>query len=36
MAAQNAAFDLIKWADALPRERAVTLYASTICYGLAS
>ncbi|WNO54977.1 TetR/AcrR family transcriptional regulator [Stakelama saccharophila] len=34
MAAQNAAFDLRKWASTMERERAVALYASTIAFGM--
>lgn len=34
MAMQNAAFDMRKWASAMPRERAVALYASTLAFGL--
>ncbi|OAN59974.1 TetR/AcrR family transcriptional regulator [Sphingomonas sp. TDK1] len=34
MALQNAAFDMRKWASTMPRERAVTFYASTLAYGL--
>ncbi|GAA4763894.1 TetR/AcrR family transcriptional regulator [Stakelama sediminis] len=34
MAAQNAAFDLRKWASAMPREKAVAFYASTIAFGM--
>ncbi|GGB32821.1 TetR family transcriptional regulator [Sphingomonas metalli] len=31
---QNAAFDMRKWASAMPRERAVAMYASTLLFGL--
>lgn len=34
MALQNAAFDMRKWAAAMPRERAVAIYASTLLFGL--
>lgn len=34
MSSLNAAFDLRRWASALPREDAVTLYASTLVNGL--
>ncbi|URW76533.1 TetR/AcrR family transcriptional regulator [Sphingomonas donggukensis] len=34
MSLQNAAFDMRKWASAMPRERAVRYYASTLMYGL--
>jgi len=34
MATLNAAYDLRSWASALPRERAVALYASTLATGL--
>jgi len=34
MALQNAAFDMRKWAAAMPRDRAVALYASTVLFGL--
>ena len=34
MAMQNAAFDMRKWASAMPRDRAVALYASTLMFGL--
>ena len=34
MALQNAAFDMRKWASAMPRERAVSFYASTLAFGL--
>lgn len=34
MALQNAAFDLRKWAAAMPRDRAVAMYASTLLFGL--
>jgi AcrR family transcriptional regulator len=34
MALQNAAFDMRKWAAAMPRERAVAMYASTVLFGL--
>ncbi len=34
MALQNAAFDMRKWASAMPRERAVAFYASTLAFGL--
>ncbi|UYY78085.1 TetR/AcrR family transcriptional regulator [Sphingomonas sp. R1] len=34
MALQNAAFDMRKWASTMPRERAVTFYASTLAFGL--
>ncbi|WP_294300380.1 TetR/AcrR family transcriptional regulator [uncultured Sphingomonas sp.] len=34
MAIQNAAFDMRKWASTMPRERAVTMYASTLMFGL--
>jgi AcrR family transcriptional regulator len=34
MALQNAAFDMRKWAAAMPRERAVEMYASTLLFGL--
>ncbi|WP_137896958.1 TetR/AcrR family transcriptional regulator [Sphingomonas sp. 2SG] len=34
MALQNAAFDMRKWAAAMPRERAVAMYASTLLFGL--
>ena len=34
MAFQNAAFDMRKWAWAMPRRRAVALYASTLLFGM--
>jgi AcrR family transcriptional regulator len=34
MALQNAAFDMRKWAAAMPRERAVAMYASTLLFGM--
>ena len=34
MAFLNAAFDMRKWAWAMPRERAVALYASTLAFGM--
>ena len=34
MALLNAAFDMRKWASAMPRERAVSFYASTLAFGL--
>ncbi|MFN3433956.1 MAG: TetR/AcrR family transcriptional regulator [Sphingomonas sp.] len=34
MALQNAAFDMRKWAAAMPRERAIAMYASTLLFGL--
>ena len=34
MAFQNAAFDMRKWAWSMPRERAISLYASTLMFGL--
>ena len=34
MAFLNAAFDMRKWAWSMPRERAVTLYASTLMFGM--
>lgn len=34
MALQNAAFDMRKWANTMPRDRAVAFYASTIVFGL--
>src|SRR3546814_13296952 len=34
MALQNAAFDMRKWASTMPRDRAVSLYASTPPFGL--
>jgi AcrR family transcriptional regulator len=34
MAMQNAAFDLRKWANTMPRERAIAMYASTVLFGL--
>ena len=34
MALQNAAFDMRRWAAALPREEAVAMYASTVMFGL--
>ncbi|EZP57509.1 MULTISPECIES: TetR/AcrR family transcriptional regulator [Sphingomonas] len=34
MALQNAAFDMRKWAAAMPRDRAVAIYASTLLFGL--
>ena len=34
MALQNAAFDMRKWAAAMPRSRAVAMYASTVLFGL--
>ncbi|WP_425229526.1 TetR/AcrR family transcriptional regulator [Sphingomonas sp.] len=34
MALQNAAFDMRKWANTMPRERAVAMYASTLLYGM--
>lgn len=34
MAMQNAAFDLRKWAAALPRDRAIAMYASTVLFGM--
>jgi len=34
MALQNAAFDMRKWASAMPRERAVAMYASTLAFGM--
>jgi AcrR family transcriptional regulator len=34
MALQNAAFDMRKWAGAMPRERAVEMYAGTLLFGL--
>lgn len=34
MALQNAAFDMRGWASAMPRERAIGLYASTLLFGL--
>ena len=34
MSLQNAAFDMRKWASAMPRERAVAMYASTLAFGL--
>jgi len=34
MSLQNAAFDMRKWATAMPRDRAVAMYASTLLFGL--
>jgi AcrR family transcriptional regulator len=34
MALQNAAFDMRKWASAMPRDRAIAMYASTLLYGM--
>lgn len=34
MAMQNAAFDMRKWASAMPRDKAVSYYASTLAFGL--
>ncbi|HEU0044602.1 TetR/AcrR family transcriptional regulator [Sphingomonas sp.] len=34
MALQNAAFDMRKWAGTMPRNRAISLYASTLLFGL--
>ncbi|MBB5709023.1 TetR/AcrR family transcriptional regulator [Sphingomonas xinjiangensis] len=34
MALQNAAFDMRRWASAMPRRKAVALYASTLMFGL--
>ena len=34
MALQNAAFDMRKWAGAMPRARAVAMYASTLLFGM--
>ena len=34
MALQNAAFDLRKWANAMPRDRAIAMYASTLLFGM--
>ncbi|WP_287980617.1 TetR/AcrR family transcriptional regulator [Sphingomonas sp.] len=34
MALQNAAFDMRKWAAAMPRDRAIGVYASTILFGM--
>lgn len=34
MALQNAAFDMRKWASAMPRDRAIAFYASTLAFGL--
>lgn len=34
MALQNSAFDMRKWASTMPREQAVSLYASTLAFGL--
>jgi AcrR family transcriptional regulator len=34
MALQNAAFDMRKWASAMPRDRAVAMYASTLAFGM--
>ncbi|WP_294356787.1 TetR/AcrR family transcriptional regulator [uncultured Sphingomonas sp.] len=34
MAFLNAAFDMRKWAWSMPRDRAVTLYASTLMFGM--
>jgi AcrR family transcriptional regulator len=34
MALQNAAFDMRGWASAMPRARAIALYASTLLFGL--
>ena len=34
MALQNAAFDMRKWAGAMPRDRAIAMYASTLLFGL--
>ena len=34
MALQNAAFDMRKWAAAMPRERAIAMYASTVLFGM--
>jgi AcrR family transcriptional regulator len=34
MALQNAAFDMRKWAGAMPRERAIAMYASTLLFGM--
>jgi AcrR family transcriptional regulator len=34
MALQNAAFDMRKWASTMPREKAVSFYASTLAFGL--
>ncbi len=34
MALQNAAFDMRKWAAAMPRQRAIAMYASTLLFGL--
>ncbi|MBO9711979.1 TetR/AcrR family transcriptional regulator [Sphingomonas sp.] len=34
MALQNAAFDMRKWANTMPRDRAVAFYASTLMFGL--
>ena len=34
MALQNAAFDMRKWASAMPRDKAIAFYASTLAFGL--
>ncbi|HEX8302249.1 TetR/AcrR family transcriptional regulator [Sphingomonas sp.] len=34
MALQNAAFDMRKWASAMPRGQAIAFYASTLAFGL--
>lgn len=34
MALQNAAFDMRRWAAAMPRDRSIALYASTLLFGL--
>ncbi len=34
MALQNAAFDMRKWAAAMPRDRAIAMYASTLLFGM--
>jgi AcrR family transcriptional regulator len=34
MSLQNAAFDMRKWASAMPRDRAIAMYASTIVFGM--
>lgn len=34
MALQNAAFDMRKWASAMPRPHAIAFYASTLAFGL--
>ena len=34
MALQNAAFDMRKWANTMPRHQAIAMYASTILFGM--